>query len=295
MRASRHTRMLTVLMGIGFAACGGGGDSSPTPPPDTTPRVTSVSIAPPASTILVGGQVQLSATVAVVNGASTAHTWTSSNTTVATVAPSGQVIGVAAGSAIITATSVFDVSKRGTASLTVNSPPAVLSVTVGPASLSLPIGQSGQLTAAVAVENNASTQVLWTSDNSAIATVNATGRVTAVTAGTAKIRATAVADAGKFGESTTTVTAPTFPNAITVDATIDRTFSPGTVDIALGGTVTFSFKALTHNVTFAGMAGAPGNVPNSENVNVARVFGTAGTFTYQCTLHSGMTGTVTVR
>lgn len=170
----------------------------------------------------------------------------------------------------------------------------MLSVTVGPVNLSLAVGANSQLTATVAVGNNASQLVLWSSDNTSVATVNSTGRVTAVSAGMAKIRATAQADATKFAESNITVTAGSFPSQVTVDATTFATFSPTAVDIAVGGTVTFSLKSLTHNVTFASMAGAPADVPSGNNMNVNRVFMTAGTFNYMCTLHGGMTGTVRV-
>ena len=51
----------------------------------------------------------------------------------------------------------------------------------------------------------------------------------------------------------------------------------------------------THNVTFASVTGAPANVPNFNSGNVSRTFPTAGTFSYQCTNHSGMTGLVTVQ
>lgn len=59
------------------------------------------------------------ANVVVTNGASTAVTWSSSNTSKASVDGSGNITLLAAGSAVITATSVYDPSKKGTLTLTI--------------------------------------------------------------------------------------------------------------------------------------------------------------------------------
>jgi uncharacterized protein YjdB len=107
----------------------------------TVVPVASVTVAPPASSITVGGTVQLTATTKDAVGATLAGrtvTWTSANTSVATVgASSGLVTGVAVGSATITATSE---GKNGTASVTVmvartlsvQSDPTGVLVTVSP-------------------------------------------------------------------------------------------------------------------------------------------------------------------
>lgn len=83
-------------------------------------------------------------------------------------------------------------------------------------------------------------------------------------------------------------------DAVTVTATTSATFSPSTVSIITGGLVTWAFQSLEHNVTFAAGTGAPPNIINSSNTSTSRSFATAGIFTYQCTLHPGMTGTVRV-
>lgn len=71
-------------------------------------------------------------------------------------------------------------------------------------------------------------------------------------------------------------------------------FTPATVDITAGGTVTWTFGARAHDVNFAGTSGAPADVPVTTNAQVARTFNTKGSFGYDCTLHSGMVGTVRV-
>jgi plastocyanin len=84
------------------------------------------------------------------------------------------------------------------------------------------------------------------------------------------------------------------PDGPTVRATTSSTFSPGTLDIDVGETVTWIFGALQHDVQFSAVAGAPANIPLTINANVQRTFATAGVFPYLCTVHPGMTGTVRV-
>ena len=74
-------------------------------------------------------------------------------------------------------------------------------------------------------------------------------------------------------------------------------FSPAAVTVARGGTVTWSNEGATatHNVTFAATAGAPTNIGNFPSGTASRTFNTAGTYSYQCTNHSGMSGSVTVQ
>jgi plastocyanin len=74
-------------------------------------------------------------------------------------------------------------------------------------------------------------------------------------------------------------------------------FSPASVTITRGGTVTWTNESSTvvHNVTFS-TAGSPTNINNftSSAGSVSRQFNTAGTYSYSCTNHTGMTGSVKV-
>jgi plastocyanin len=92
------------------------------------------------------------------------------------------------------------------------------------------------------------------------------------------------------------VSAPVTPTATaTVQATTSQQFSPRQVDIIVGGTVTWQFSGLAHNVTFTGSAaGTPGNIGLTANAAVSRTFSTTGTYGYVCTVHPGMAGTVVV-
>lgn len=85
-----------------------------------TPTVNSVTVSPSTLSLAVNGTSTLTATVSVSNGAAQTVTWTSNNTSVATV-DNGTVTAVAAGTATITATSTVDSTKKGTCTVTVTS------------------------------------------------------------------------------------------------------------------------------------------------------------------------------
>ena len=99
---------------------------------------------------------------------------------------------------------------------------------------------------------------------------------------------------------------PNIPSsaAVTMKSEIDNsgygygdrhTFDPGSVSITRGGSVTWSNNGVaTHNVTFSTKTGAPSNIPDHGSATNSRTFSTAGAFSYQCTNHAGMAGTVTV-
>lgn len=85
--------------------------------------------------------------------------------------------------------------------------------------------------------------------------------------------------------------------AADVHATPAEQFTPATVTLTVGGTVTFDFESLPHNVYFDDApAGAPANITApSFNTSVTRTFSTAGRYVYNCHLHPGMTGVVVVQ
>ncbi|MEO5511023.1 MAG: Ig-like domain-containing protein [Longimicrobiales bacterium] len=159
-----------------------------------------ISVTPKTAALLPGATQQLTATV---TGASnTAVTWSSSNPAVATVSSTGLVTAVAAGNASIIATSQANTERRGGASITVRPLPAI-EIKVSPERVAMVTGRTAQLSAVV--RNTSNTGVTWSSSNPAVATVSSTGLVTGVTAGTAMIIATSVADADKRGGAGVTV------------------------------------------------------------------------------------------
>jgi trimeric autotransporter adhesin len=259
----------------------------------TAPLVlTSISVGGGAS-VVAGSTLQLTAAPVDQNGNAIAATitWSSGATGIATVSNAGLVTGVAAGTAVITAAS-GSVSATTTITVTAAASLRLTTITLSGGS-SVVAGSTLQLTAAPKDQNgNAiAATITWASSATGVASVNSGGLVTGVAAGTANITATS---GGVVGTAVITVTAASsYPLSANVDATIANSFTPASVDIASNGTVNWNFASTTHNVTF-GSAGAPANIPNSSSTTVSRTFAVAGTFTYQCTIHAGMTAQVIV-
>ncbi len=168
----------------------------------TVVPVSSVSISGGSFSLKAGASRKLSATVAPSNATDRAVSWKSSNTSVATVDASGTVKAVKAGTAMVTATAG---GKSASVKVTVASGyVAVSSVSISGGSFSLKAGASRKLSATVAPSNATDRAVSWKSSNTSVATVDASGTVKAVKAGTATITATA---GGKSASVTVTVTA----------------------------------------------------------------------------------------
>jgi plastocyanin len=108
----------------------------------------------------------------------------------------------------------------------------------------------------------------------------------------------------KSGSSTATTPSPVGQNSNSNSVTVTipagdvynnngSTFTPATVNVPVGTTVTWSNRdSVTHTTTsdtnvWSGDLAAGGTY--------SRQFSTKGTFAYKCLLHAGMTGTITVQ
>ena len=87
------------------------------------------------------------------------------------------------------------------------------------------------------------------------------------------------------------------PPANTINASPSLAFSPSTLTINAGEVVTFAFGSVAHNVAFDNPnAVTPTDIGGfNSNTSIQRTFATAGTYTYHCTIHPFMMGTVVVR
>ena len=174
------------------ASCGGGGDKgSPSPGPYVPPTnvaVSSVSISVTAKEIVIGETLQLSATVSPSNATDKTITWSTSSSTVATVSPTGLVTGKAEGTADIKATAG---GKSSTCKVTVKKPTvAVSSVELDETNITLKEGETKTLKVTVKPDNATDKTVTWGSSKTDVATVDNTGKVSAIKEGVASITAT---------------------------------------------------------------------------------------------------------
>ena len=73
-----------------------------------------------------------------------------------------------------------------------------------------------------------------------------------------------------------------------------NSFSPFNTIIKVNGSVAFDFPSSAHDVTFDAKNGAPASIPVTSGKVVTRIFTVAGVFPYECKIHPGMTGQITV-
>ena len=168
--------------------------------------VVTVVVNPPSADVVVGHAAQFAASPENASGKPLAGRpirWSTSNTTLADVDNAGLVTAKAVGGPVtITATSE---GKSGTAAVRVLAIP-VASVTVAPATADVILGQTQQLTATPKAANGDSLSgrtITWTTDNAAIADVNANGLVSAKAVG-GPVTITATSE-GKSGTAAITV------------------------------------------------------------------------------------------
>lgn len=131
-------------------------------------------------------------------------TYTSSNPAVATVDQTGKVTAVSEGEAVITVEMAETIKSWYAAttlsySVVVKELKIVTGITLDKPTMEVGVGDTGQLTATLAPDDATDKTVTWSSDKPAIASVDATGKVTAVAVGTATITA-------KAGDKTATCT-----------------------------------------------------------------------------------------
>ena len=152
-----------------------------------------------------GATGQLTATVSPSNALEKGVTWSSSNTSVATVNQNGLVTAVAGGTCTITCTAKDGSGKTATCEVSVTQ--LVTGITLSPASLTLDLVEhfSHTLTATVSPSNASDKGVTWSSSNTSVATVNQSGLVTAVSGGTCTITCTAKDGSGVVATCLVTV------------------------------------------------------------------------------------------
>lgn len=169
--------------------------------------VQDVTLSPSSATLVaVGETLTLSTVITPDNASDKSVVYSSSDENVATVNNSGIVTAVANGSAVITVTTT-DGGKTATCTVTVDIPPATVSVTgvtLSPETKTLEIGQTVQLVATVLPADATDKTVTYTSSKPSVATVDSTGLVTAMVAGQTTITVTTV-DGGKTATAVITV------------------------------------------------------------------------------------------
>ena len=296
------------LLATLLAACSGGGTTILNNASGVSPGLDSIEIDATNPIIAKGTSTQLSATVLYGDNshadASSDLTWTSSNLAVATVSSSGEISAISTGTATISGTcAVASVCGTASASITVTVTSASLvSISLAPAAPRLARGTSQQFMATGIFSDN-STQALnadltWTSSNPAVATVNSSGLVSTLSAGSTTITATcsvASVCGSLAGTSTVTVASASLVSiAITPPA---PSLAAGTSQqfTATGTFSDNSTQALNADLTWTSSSPAVATVSSSGLVSTVGVGGATITATCKvATVCGSLSGNTTV-
>ena len=240
----------------------------------TVTLVSGVSLGVSSFSVYPGSTYQLTASIIPASAVNTGFTWQSSNSARATVSNQGLVTGVSPGTAeiqVVTNNGGFIATATVTV-LKIDVTGVILDIT----SRSLSVNSLVQLTPTVSPSNATYKTVSWTTSNSAVATVNTNGLVTAIAAGSATITCT-TDDIGKTDRCYITVVIPV----------TGLTISPTSASKEVGQSLTITATVSPSNATNQAVTWT------TSNSAVATVSGgtvttkSAGSATITCTTSDG--------
>ncbi len=224
---------------------------------DVIVPVTGISISPTNITMSLGDNISTIITITPSNATNQAVSYSSGNTSVATVSSGGVISAVGLGSAVITVTS-DDGGYTATVDVSViDETISVTGVSVSPTSVTIDVNESATLSETVAPSDATNQSVSWSSSNSNVATVSSTGVVTGIASGTATITVTTV-DGGYTASAAIVVNAVDIPVA-------GVSVSPTSASISVGSSTTLSAVVNPTNATNQSVSWS------SEDVTVASV------------------------
>jgi uncharacterized protein YjdB len=188
-------------------------------------------------TIYVRERFELKASVSPSGASNLGVEWKSSNNDVATVSDKGEVVGMSAGMAIITAT-----TKDGgiSSNCVVTVRERISSMSLDPAEYRVGVGKSFTLSVLVENETASDQQFRWVSSNSDVASVNKNGKVSGHRFGFATI--TAYAQDGSGAEASSEVEVVRLVTKITLDKS--------SLNMLVGETKKLNAKVTPSNATY---------------------------------------------
>ncbi|MEA4938066.1 MAG: Ig-like domain-containing protein [Christensenella sp.] len=175
-----------------------------------TVAVDGISLSDTSITLYKGSYKTIAAVVTPSGAADPAVTWSSSDTNIATVDSTGKITakglltGKDYGDCVITA-QTSNSTVMATVNVHVLSAVLVTSLTLNKSDLALNVGDEETLTVTGTPSNATNKTLLWTSSNKDVATVTASGKITAAGKGTAVIKAEATDGSGKYVSCVVTV------------------------------------------------------------------------------------------
>ncbi len=231
----------TTMLTVTYGAVNGTTNVTVIPP---VPVMKAISVSPAEKTLFVGDVRQFNATGLDQFGEpmeGIAFNWTSSNTSVGTVDSTGNFTALVAGTTCLTATNG---TVSGNASVTVVDSSMVAAITVSPSSVSVTEGDGVQFNATAYDQYNAAVDGLtftWTSSDTSVGTINATGYFTSlayghtdITASIGAVNATSSVTVLPISPLTWYVDASGGANFTTIQAAVDAAFDGDTIIVRDG-------------------------------------------------------------
>lgn len=196
--------------------------------------VTGIEVTPPACELNTGRAATLAAVLRPANATNRSISWSSTNTSCATVDGSGRVSASAAGTALIIAQST-DGGFRDTCAVTVLSAGTpVDGVVLSPDTLRVLRGTTGSFSATVQPSSASNQTLLWLSLDPSVATVSSSGVVTAVAKGQTAVVAVAV-NGLKADTAIVRVTVPNRAPVAAINANSVSAVAPVTIRFSARG------------------------------------------------------------
>lgn len=195
-----------------------------------TPSQTRVSVR-------VGESIELGWSVTPANANDQSVSFSSASNRIATVNGSGMVTGVSKGETTITISANDGSGRSARVTVTVEQP--VTGLTLRQTSVSVVTGRYTTLTATVSPANANNKRVTWTTTDPAIATVNNSGKVTGVKAGTAVITCASQDNPEISAICTVTV----------VQLVTSITLTPSSVELNVGESASLQWNVLPYDAT----------------------------------------------
>ncbi len=212
------------------------------------------SVSPTNVSFRIGNKQTITPTRTLNGAASTAGTieWTTSDANVATVSSAGEITGKGVGTATVTSVWKVNGNEVGRATISVSVAANQYVLAVSPTTSSINVGGHSDHSVTTRTKDGAAStegSIVWSSDNTAIATVNSDGRITGVAAGTTTVRA-----AWKIGSATvaTATVSVTVSNVVTHSMVITAIPASATANVGENITLTAMYHTITNGVDDGG-------------------------------------------
>ena len=196
------------------------------------------------STILEVGQTQiLEAIITPMNATNSAVFWASEDTSIVSVDVNGEIIGVAIGTTVVSATTEDgDFVAQAAITVVENTIVNVSGIDLNLDSTNLEFGSTLVLEETVQPSNATNTSVIWASEDTSIVTVDANGEVFGVALGTTTVTVT-TEDGNFVTQAIITVIESEFVNVTGI------IMNPDSIDLELGSSLVLNVAVQPNNAT----------------------------------------------